>query len=169
MDGRCRRAWSFMFVHPFPRASDTQEARKLLAMAHRTFQAVTGYFTAMGDSQKPFDYKITKVRTGRSYAVRSVTVEQPGRKGVCFVCTASFKKPDRAAPGERAVLPAMPDFGEALGGIPHEEQPDYLSTDEVLYVFVALWSVVHGTDEATASTRCRPRSRKTRLCSSRAW
>lgn len=40
----------------------------------------------------PFVYTIHKIRDGRSYLTRFVTVTQEGDDDVCFTCTCSFKK-----------------------------------------------------------------------------
>ena len=55
-------------------------------------------FTLPGRHSKPFIYKVERVRDGRGYCARSVTVRQPDENGsvdksvVCFITICSFKR-----------------------------------------------------------------------------
>lgn len=53
---------------------------------------MTGYFTLAASSELPFVYRVRRVRDGRGFCVRTVQVTQLETIGVCFTCTASFKR-----------------------------------------------------------------------------
>lgn len=54
--------------------------------------SVTGYFTLAASSELPFVYKVIRVRDGKGFCVRTVQVTQVEMDGICFTCTASFKR-----------------------------------------------------------------------------
>lgn len=53
---------------------------------------ITGFFILGGDPEKPFTYRVVKVRDGYNYITRSVTVSQIASHGDMFTCTCSFKR-----------------------------------------------------------------------------
>ena len=77
------------------------------------------YFLRLGQPELPLDYKVTRVREGRSFATRSVEVAQGGE--VIFTMIASFHRPE---PGEdyqlaRATDVDAPEDGSSGEVLPH--------------------------------------------------
>ncbi|KAK3700796.1 hypothetical protein LTR37_015768 [Vermiconidia calcicola] len=54
-----------------------------------------GFLIFVCSRTKPFVYKVDKIRDGRSYATRFVSVTVEGEYGICFTCTVSFKKAEK--------------------------------------------------------------------------
>jgi len=69
----------------------------------RLVHSLHAYFLRGGDGTEPVDYRVDRVRDGRSFCTRRVTAEQKGKD--IFEMTASFQTPEVA----RAELePSMP-------------------------------------------------------------
>ncbi|KAF2102395.1 Thioesterase/thiol ester dehydrase-isomerase [Rhizodiscina lignyota] len=53
---------------------------------------VTGIFTLPANTNQPLTYHIRRIRDGGMFATRLVDVIQREDKGICFSCTATFKR-----------------------------------------------------------------------------
>jgi len=98
---------------------------------------VTGFFTLLGASKIPFVYTVRPVRDGKSYAVRTVEVTQEETRGVCFTCSCSFKRPERAGEGRVHVqrgLVVEEEYEAVLEGKRPEDHPDQMSLMQHWYV-----------------------------------
>ncbi|MFG3168580.1 acyl-CoA thioesterase [Streptomyces sp. NPDC048200] len=94
------------------RAFGGQVAAQALTAAGRTVpdgrsvHSLHGYFLRPGDTARPLDYAVERVRDGSSYLSRRVTVTQDG--ATVFTLSASFKKPEHA-PDRQPAPPCVPD------------------------------------------------------------
>ncbi|CCG03731.1 acyl-CoA thioesterase [Blastococcus saxobsidens] len=82
-------------------------AQALLAAGHtvpaeRAVHSIHGHFLRPGDITAPTDFRVTPVRDGGSYTLRSVVAEQHG--AAVFALTASFQAPEE---GWRHQLPEL--------------------------------------------------------------
>ncbi|NGO74183.1 acyl-CoA thioesterase II [Streptomyces sp. YC504] len=90
------------------RAFGGQVAAQALAAAGRTVpedravHSLHGHFLRPGDTARPFEYAVNRIRNGSSYLSRQVTAVQDGVP--VFSLTASFKRPESALDRQ----PAMP-------------------------------------------------------------
>ncbi|GAA2124736.1 acyl-CoA thioesterase II [Kitasatospora saccharophila] len=77
--------------------------------ADRTVHSLHGNFVRAGDTARPLEYAVERVRDGGSYLSRRVTATQGGE--TVFTLTASFKRPE---PGldRQPPMPPTPDPGE---------------------------------------------------------
>ncbi|MER5950531.1 acyl-CoA thioesterase II [Streptomyces sp. NPDC001904] len=93
------------------RAFGGQVAAQALTAAGRTVpggravHSLHGYFLRPGDTARPLDYRVERVRDGSSYLSRRVTAAQDG--AIVFTLSASFKKPEPAA-DRQPVMPRAP-------------------------------------------------------------
>ncbi|MEU2506608.1 acyl-CoA thioesterase domain-containing protein [Streptomyces sp. NPDC007863] len=83
-------------------AAQALAAAALTVPEGRTAHSLHGHFLRPGDTARPLDYSVERVRDGSSYLSRRVTAVQGGEP--VFTLTASFKRPETADDRQ----PAMP-------------------------------------------------------------
>jgi acyl-CoA thioesterase-2 len=64
------------------------------------------YFLRPGDPNQPIEYRVERLRDGRSYAARSVSASQQGR--VILQATASFHEPENVGLEHQRSAPVVP-------------------------------------------------------------
>jgi acyl-CoA thioesterase-2 len=94
-------------------------AQALAAAGHtvdpdRTVHSLHGYFLRGGDTDRPVDYTVERMRDGRSYSARRVTAIQQGQP--IFTLTASFKRPEAGAERQTRMPQVLPpdDLADAF-------------------------------------------------------
>ncbi|WP_328867155.1 acyl-CoA thioesterase [Streptomyces sp. NBC_00304] len=94
------------------RAFGGQVAAQALAAAGQTVpegravHSLHGYFLRAGDSARPIEYAVERVRDGGSYLSRRVTARQEG--DIVFTLSSSFKRPEETGDRQPA-MPTTPD------------------------------------------------------------
>jgi acyl-CoA thioesterase-2 len=102
--GSCSRSLPFVF--------GGQVAAQSLSAAYHTVEmdrrvhSLHCYFLAAGDPQEPLTFSVDRVRDGRSFTVRRVTVTQS--RGTVFVAMASFQGDEGGLDHGLAMPPATP-------------------------------------------------------------
>ncbi|MEJ4107372.1 acyl-CoA thioesterase [Corynebacterium accolens] len=98
-----------------------QVAAQALAAAQRTVDnkqvhSLHGYFVGPGDTKKPLELRVERLRDGRSFASRQVRVIQDGR--LVFIMLASFHRDGDTGPEHQDVAPQVlsPDEAARRGG-----------------------------------------------------
>ncbi|MFC4784001.1 acyl-CoA thioesterase [Nocardioides sp. MAHUQ-72] len=86
-------------------------AQALMAAGHtvdpgHAVHSLHGYFLRSGDTRRPVEYAVERLRDGRSYDARRVVASQAGEP--IFTLAASFKAPEGVDAGPER-QPAMPD------------------------------------------------------------
>jgi acyl-CoA thioesterase-2 len=88
------------------------------------------HFLVAAKPERPLQYRVHRVRDGRSFGLRQVDTEQDGRR--VFTAMISFHRSgsDAAAADYQVAAPAAPDPESAAGWTDHLEGSDYFSVLE---------------------------------------
>lgn len=123
--------------------------------AGQSIHSVHSYFLRGGDPSTPIEYRVDRLRDGRTYATRTVTAVQGGEP--LFALTASFKSDEPGLDRQRT-MPEAPEPEELPDAFLQwgEQEPEVLSAAP--YVRAASIRVVptepaHGADHAPGETR----------------
>jgi acyl-CoA thioesterase II len=83
-------------------------------------QNITGWFILGGKPDEHYTYRVTKIRDGYNYCIRSVTVSQIAAHGDMFTCTCSFKKEEGSPFDIQDQIDLKEVYREALEGMETE-------------------------------------------------
>jgi len=121
-----------MYVADFSavRFAYSEDAARELFYTNFT-QNVHGYFALPGLTDRPYNFSVTSISTGKSYSMRSVEVRQPQiptpvpntapdelekLKDPCFVAICSFKKDEVSLTEHQLVSQLSKKYGVVIAG-----------------------------------------------------
>lgn len=94
---------------------------------------ISGNFLLAGELDVPFIYKVKNVRSGRSYATRTVNVTQSESKGICFTCICSFKLPEHRQVESQAPIDIWTQYSSVLDTKTPSDFPEAPGLDVPFY------------------------------------
>jgi len=101
--------------------------------------SITGWFTLVGNTTKPFVYRVEVIRDGGGYCQRQVNVTQDSTKGVCFTCVCSFKRPEPSYNERKLKVDLREKYNSVLKNKRPEDWPECPGVDSPYW-----WEIEQG-------------------------
>ncbi|WP_167760605.1 acyl-CoA thioesterase domain-containing protein [Blastococcus sp. CT_GayMR16] len=120
--------WDSAFVFGGQQLAQATSAAMATTDGDRTPHSMHAHFLAVALPSRPLQYRVSRVRDGRSFTLRQVDADQDGRR--VFTATVSFHRtgPDTEGVEYQLARPAAPDAEEPAGAwSPYLAESDYFS------------------------------------------